>query len=275
MTNRHERRARAAEERRAGRQRASTPGRKAIAELPGVAGVPRLLSFVQGEEASVRLNVAAPQFSTFFTVLDRAYDAAQAAMIPRETDLLILQWFLFCHCSLLRAASMIARGAPDDAAGLSRRALEAAKAAFAVCHDPANAAAWMAYEKRLARWKARESGDKPPPVSLRLKLPKHHKRLDDVGRWIGILSDSGTHFTPEALDHFAFRRKGDKALLSFFVTDRDALDRAMRTCAAVHVLVLHLFNEALKGAFQRSLPWCNAMMAIEQAGARFGSCPGK
>ena len=84
--------------------------------------MPRLLSFIQAEEHLARRNVEAPQFSTFFTALDRAYDAAREAMVPEETDLLILQWFLFCHRSLLGAASMIAHGAPDDTAAITRRA---------------------------------------------------------------------------------------------------------------------------------------------------------
>jgi len=231
--------------------------------------VPRLLSFIQAEEHLARRNVEAPQFSTFFTALDRAYDAAREAMVPEETDLLILQWFLFCHRSLLGAASMIAHGAPDDTAAITRRALEAALAAFAVCYDATNAAAWMAFEKRFARWKARETDDKPAGFSPKFTLPKDHARLNELGKWLGMLSDSGAHFTPEVMENFDFQRQGEKAVLGFFVTDREVLDRAIRTCCACHVIILQLFNEALKDAFLRSREWCDAMNAIEQAGARF------
>jgi hypothetical protein len=211
--NRHERRAREAQDRRRGGQkRKATSDRKVITmQLPGEAGVPRLLSFIQAEEHLARRNVEAPQFSTFFTALDRAYDAAREAMAPQETDLLILQWFLFCHRSLLGAASMIVRGAPNDTAAITRRALEAARAAFAVCYDATNAAAWMAFEKRFARWKARETDDKPARFSPKFTLPKDHARLDELGKWLGMLSDSGAHFTPEVMENFDFQRQGEKA----------------------------------------------------------------
>jgi hypothetical protein len=221
-------------------------------------------SFLWEQERHLHRNLPSPQFSAFVPVIEGAYEAAR---FPEPLDLFVWQLFGVCHRALLLAVSIIARGAPDAASGSTRRALEAARLAFAVKYRPENATAWAAYDERRARWTARDEQRKPPPVSPKLILPPSHPLLEEVGKWIGMLSDSWVHLTPESLGDHELQQKPGMVLHPFFQTDRDELDRALRSTVASHVLVHKLFNEALGGAFTRQPVWCHAMNTISQVSA--------
>ena len=77
------------------------------------------------------------------------------------------------------------------------------------------------------------------------------------------------HFTPEYLDRYDFQRRERDYFLPYFVRNEDHLNRALRTCLACHIIIHHLFNDTLDGAFQRSEAWCRAMRAIGAANERF------
>lgn len=231
----------------------------------------RVVQFFQQEVAHLQKNVRSVHFQTLVPLIERAYDTAFAAVpkpLDRQRDLWSWQALGLCHRSFLVAASIIGRGHPDDAVGTTRRALEAAKAAFAITHDPENAREWMAYEQRMQRWKDRERDDsKPAPVRPKLKLPTDQALLNRVGKWIGMLSDT-LHFTPEFVgNHDAERRPGE-AFLHYFTMDGAEIDRALRTLATCHIHILEVFNEVFGGEFRRSGEWCAAMHAIGAAGDR-------
>ena len=139
--------------------------------------------------------------------------------LDRERDLWSWQALGLCHRSYLVAASIIARGHPDDAVGTSRRAPEAARTAFAISRDPENEREWAAYEQRMQRWKDRERENaKPAPIRPRLKLPPDHALLNQVGKWIGMLSDT-LHFTPEFVGNHEVERRPGEAYLSYFTME--------------------------------------------------------
>src|SRR5712692_3000497 len=199
---------------------------------------PRVTSFFEEQQRHLSRNVTAPQFATFVPLMDEVYEAGFAAR-PVPMEAVVFQLLVLCHRAFLIAVSIIARGHPDDDACATRRALEMAKVAFAVSYNPDNMTAWLAYEERSQRWQARDAGSKPKPVFPRFDLPTEHANLNTVGHWIGILSDSAVHFTPEYLDGYDFQRREHDYFLPYFVTNQDDLDRALRTCSACHIVILN------------------------------------
>ncbi len=79
-------------------------------------------------------------------------------LIPPTSSLHLGHLFIVCHKALLSALTIIGRGLPDDAGGITRRAVEAACLARAFKHDRTNVRRWLAYEARMARWATRQSG---------------------------------------------------------------------------------------------------------------------
>jgi hypothetical protein len=228
-----------------------------------------ILKFLEAQTYQLEQNLQTEQFATLAPAIVRAYDAANLAL-PERTDLAIRKLLWLCHRSFMVAALLIARGHPDDAGPVTRRAIETARVAFALTYNRENLDLWAQYDARRARWAARQEGRKPPSLALDpFKFPKPHPVLDKLGLWLGIYSDMTAHFTPEYLSHYEIERRGDHLFMNFFVTDREDLDRALRACAAVHLAILDLFDEATKGTLQASPPWCAAMAEARGVGRRF------
>ena len=72
---------------------------------------------------------------------------------------------IVCHRALLSAAATIGRALPSDSLGVTRRAVEAARLAVALKHDPKNFERWLSEEQRMARWNARTEGVKPDTLN--------------------------------------------------------------------------------------------------------------
>lgn len=231
----------------------------------------RVVQFLQQEVAHLQRNARTAHFQTLVPLIERAYEAALGAVpkpLDRERDLWSWQALGLCHRSFLVAASIVGRGHPDDAVGTTRRALEAARTVFAIIYDPANEREWAAYEQRLQRWRDRERDDaKPAPIRPRLQLPTDHPLLNQVGKWIGMLSDT-LHFTPEFVGNHEVERRPGQAFLHYFTMEDGEIDRALRTLATCHIHILEVFNEVFGGAFRRSPEWCAAMHALGASGER-------
>ena len=233
---------------------------------------PDVTSFLEAELQHLHVSLSTPHFRELIPPMHVAYNAGWEA-VPKGTDLLVGQLLLLCHRAFLVAVSIIARAHPDDAAGTTRRAIEVAKFAFAVCHDPENLNRWLAYKERTERWEARHQGQKPKRFAVHLNVPRPHELLDQLDSLLGIESDAAVHFTPEYINNYDFERRADHGFFSYFVTDRDHIERTLRGCVATHIIILRTFNEALKGAFQHSQPWCQAMQDIHTAGLRLHPSP--
>src|SRR5262249_54047405 len=144
---------------------------------------------------------------------------------------------LVCHKALMSAAALIALGQPDDSAGVTRRAIEAACLARAIKHDKANLNRWLSYEKRLARWNAREKGLKPQPISPKVVDPPHHKTVEWLRGQLGVLSDGAVHFTPEFFDQQDWRieDKGGETVklsLQYFEPSQQRIEQALIALAS-------------------------------------------
>ena len=150
--------------------------------------------------AAQRSNIASisqlPHFSVLGNLTDRLYEWA-IGLVPKDSPPPFGQLLLICHRSFLSALTLIGQAQPDDAAPISRRAIEVARLALAVKKNPKSAEEWVAYEKRMERWQARNRGEKPKPFSPKLDLPRDHPIISELVKQLGIMSDASVHFTPE------------------------------------------------------------------------------
>ena len=96
---------------------------------------PQMLSldaFIKGDQHNldqIRQNL--PEFRDLMPLIHNLYSRA-IQLVPRQTAPLFGQTLLLCHKAFLCAAVTIGRRHPDDAAPITRRAIEAASVAVAV-----------------------------------------------------------------------------------------------------------------------------------------------
>jgi hypothetical protein len=95
-----------------------------------------------------------PHFTELVPSMFALYERARG-LIPRQLPPLFGQTLLLCHKAFFCAAVTIGRRHPDDAAPITRRAIEAVRLAVAAKADPNLLDEWKAYTTRLARWEAR------------------------------------------------------------------------------------------------------------------------
>ena len=224
-----------------------------------------LYGFLRVQNDHIKVNLASEQFKALIPPVNEAYEAARLE-VSKEVDLTTIQLLLLCHRSFLLAVSLIAGGHPNDAGSVTRRAIEMAKIAFALVYDSENFDRWVNYNVRSGRWAAWSADKKPPRLFTDLKFPKPHSLLDALGKEEGMYSDMGVHCTPEFIAHYPFEQQEKQLFLSYFVADRDHLNRSLRISVATHLQILQLFNETLRGALDRSARWVEAMGKIAAAG---------
>ncbi len=227
-----------------------------------------LIEFLNVQHAHLEENLGSAEFQGLFSPVDDAYEIANKAL-PPEIDLAVRKLLLLCHRSFMVAVGLIAAGNPDDSVPVTRRAIEMARLAFALKHDPKNMAEWLAEEKRRERWEARNKGARPPRLNVKFELPSPHPLLDPLGQWEGILSDVAAHCTPEYLAGYEWERRGESLLLSYIVKERDHILRTLRFVTVVHLKILELFNETTKDVLGTNKDWRDAMEGIRAAGRAF------
>jgi hypothetical protein len=115
--------------------------------------------YIDAQRANISSISQLPHFSKLGDLTDRLYERA-VTLVPKSSPPPFGQLLLICHRSFLSALTLIGQAQPDDAAPISRRAIEAARLALAVKTNPENAVKWTAYEQRMERWQARDRGEK-------------------------------------------------------------------------------------------------------------------
>jgi hypothetical protein len=200
-------------------------------------------------------------FRQLLPKIEALYEKARG-LLPREGPLHLSRSFVLCHKEMFCAAAAIGRGHPEDAAPLTRRAIEIATTTFAITYDEDNLKRWIAIEKRTARWDARDKGLRPSPFHPELKLPPNHKTLTKLRKWLGMLSDVAVHFTPEYLSGQTVTQHEDPAdpamvqlRLSFHEPDLGMVERVLALHVGVHLMILNLFDEALRGRLSSDGEW--------------------
>ena len=220
-----------------------------------------------------------PHFVHLIEPVSSLYDLSMSTLAPDKANPLYVKLFLVCGKALMSAAALIARGQPDDSAGVTRRAIEAACLARAIKHDKANLNRWLSYEKRLARWEAREQGRTPRPLSPKIIYPPGHKTLDWLRGQLGVLSDVAVHFTPEFFDQQDWQTedKGSGTVglsLQYFESSQWTIERVLIALASVSLQILDLFNECFDNAFHGDARWRDLRAEIQRSGQALAKATG-
>src|ERR1039458_5995083 len=155
--------------------------------------------YVDTQQKNFEAIKGSPHYSRLIETIDRLYRATLELGPAHCPRLCFRKMLLMCHKSLLSSATLIARGQPDDAAPVSRRAIEIGHLAIAVHLDSRNYVKWLDEERRNARWQERMKGQRPKsdPGHKWSKDVLEHPLLTQLRTLLGILSDSYAHFTPE------------------------------------------------------------------------------
>lgn len=98
-------------------------------------------AYLKGQENNLAQIRRLPVFRDLVLPVKELYERA-ADLVPPGTPPSFGRILLLGHKSLLSAAALIARGLPDDAAGITRRAIEAVRTGRAIKHDRGNLDRW-------------------------------------------------------------------------------------------------------------------------------------
>ena len=209
---------------------------------------------------------AALKFELFATTcpqMDSLYELSIAGC-PQDKSPVFGQFLLICHKSFLSAATLIGQAQPDDAAPITRRAIEVIRLAAAVKADPSVAKEWVAYEKRMERWKARNEGKKPE--RFHVQIPVEHELVKQLMDTWGIISDADVHFTPEYFHSLRWERRGDSMFLQYFSGEQRTIESAIIQLVGAHMLMLQVLDECLDSAFSANAEWRKLRDEIYAAG---------
>jgi len=211
--------------------------------------------FIQAQKNNLDRGCQTTIFRELVETLDRAYRAIIDRHDPDRPQI-FGRLLLICHKSMLSAATLIAQSQPDDSVGITRRAVEAAKVALAVKLNHENAQQWVSFQERHDRWIRRQQNQKPKPFHVQFKDLKDDPVVEDLDKFLGILSDAYVHFTPEyysSLDWDERRRPdgGGVIFLNYFHRDAREIERHFITLAAVHGVILKAFDKCFDGGISR------------------------
>lgn len=184
--------------------------------------------------------------------MDKLYEVSIGA-VPKDKSPIFAQFLLICHKSFLGAATLIGQAQPDDAGPITRRAIEVVRLAAAVKQNSAITKKWVAYEKRMERWKARDEGDKPKP--LHIHIPVEHPLVKNLMDTWGIISDADVHFTPEYFHSLRWEKRGDKMFLHYFTGEQPAIETAIIQLLGSHMTILQVLDECLDGTLSGNDEW--------------------
>jgi hypothetical protein len=226
-------------------------------------------SYVQAQLQNWSQTRRLPHVAEVIIPLDELYQVSRN-LIPPSSPPTYGRFLLLCHKAFLAAATTIGRCQPDDAAGVTRRAIEIATIAAAMKADPANVDKWLAFEERMARWAERDRGERPRPFHPDIRFPSA-PLVERLRAHLGMLSDASVHFTPEYLDsqRWWIEDKGAPTVtlyLPYFTGDQRTIEREFLFLGTVHADVLDLFDECFDGVFHRDSEWLRRRGAIEKRG---------
>jgi hypothetical protein len=203
-----------------------------------------------------------PHYSRLIETVDRMYRTS-IDLVPAHCPRVCFgKMLLMCHKSLLSAATLIARGQPEDAAPVSRRAIEIGHLAVAVHLDSQNYVKWLDEERRIARNEARLKGERPKndPGHKWGKEVLEHPLLTDLRTFLGMLSDHYAHFSPEFEGNLAWTEEvtpneGRTILLSYFDTTKRTIHLAFVNLATIHLRLMDIFDACFNGGLQNDGGW--------------------
>ena len=175
-------------------------------------------------------------------------------LLPETVDDFFDRIILVCYQSFLSAMSLIGQGQPQDAAPITRRAIEACRIAEAYKMESASIEDWIAYEEINERWRLRIIGEKPDKKIYFSPRPKHPLLIELMDIW-GVYSDAHIHFTPEYFKSLNWRQKNKHSFLIYFQTDNKTLAREIITTTSVHLKILQFIDELLDLSLSANKVW--------------------
>jgi len=229
--------------------------------------------FIDADQQNLdRIRTLLPHFRELMPQMHELYQRS-LDLVPKDA-LVFGRSLLLCHKSLLSAAAMIGRRHPDDAAAITRRAIETARVALAVKHDAKNLERWKNAEQRLARWAARGQGKRPKPVKDIIQYPAGHAGQEELLRYFGLLSDAFVHFTPEFVETQGWRHqtRGEYGYveLPYLETDQRSIERHLLILGGVHMRIVDILDECFDGALSGDDEWRRRRADVAERGARLG-----
>lgn len=219
--------------------------------------------YIRAQRSNIESISKLPHFSVFGQLVDTLYNNA-VSLVPKDSPPHFACLLLLCHKSFLSSITLIAQGQPEDAAAITRRAIEIAQVALAVKAKPVNAEKWVAFEKRMARWQARDRGEKPKNLYADLDLPSDHQILNELKKQLGILSDAHIHFTPEFYGSQHWVHSPGRIKLRYFTSDQRVIERELITLTGIHASILRIFDECFDHAFFGNSDWVQTWTTLEE-----------
>ncbi len=209
-----------------------------------------------------------PHFDILVTGAHRLYDTTIDLMPPSG---LYGPSLLLCHRALLAASTLIGQAQPDDAAPITRRAIEAVLVCLAHKFDRSSFDKWLDVQRRYERWQKRLAGEEPkgPLPGVGWALPAEHPASPiraELNRWKAMLSEADVHHSPA---HLVGERwtvvedaEGRRRHFSYFERDQALLERTLGMTTAVHAKMLEAFDMCFEGALSAHEEWRGAMDAF-------------
>lgn len=228
--------------------------------------------FLENDQFNLdQLRAQLPYWIELVPRVHALYDGA-LRLIPKTSLAFFGKTLLLCHKDFLNASANIGRRHPDDAAAITRRAIEIASLAVAVKRDPTNLERWRSDQERLARWEARLADEKPPHLYADVRYPRDHHALEQLRRLLGVLSDTFVHFTPEYFFEGHDWREttvGESAFieLPYLTTDQRKIEHALLITTDVHAKIIDIHDECLDGALSSDEGWRRLRAELEDRGA--------
>lgn len=219
--------------------------------MPDRQGITNWESFVRAGREFFDANRGCPAYG-LIELVDKIYTNSYfRGGFPRtgdERDNLLHGCFLICHRALLSAATAIGSGHPEDAAAITRRALEAAKISLAVKADPRNLEVWKSIEQRKQRWERRLKGEAPKTFTPKFRNIGSESLYAELQGLIAVLSDFAVHFTPEHLLSYEWVEEpgASGGTDRSFGVDADRVPKEFLMLVGHHRLILHVFDRCLE-----------------------------
>jgi hypothetical protein len=225
-------------------------------------------AFLEHDEFNLRkIRSGLPMFRELMPYVHALYDRSLDLILGNVDTIFFAENLLMCHKAFLCAAATIGRRHPDDAAPITRRAIEAASLAVAVKADPDNFGRWQAYEERLKRWAERDAGRKPRTFYPDIKYP-NNPRLESLRRHLGTLSDAFVHYTPEFAAGHDWRKvkRGDAGYLelAYMTVDQRMIEQQLLLLGGIHVTIVDLFVECFDYLPAKDREWAAIRSDVER-----------
>jgi len=208
--------------------------------------------YIEAQRTNLESALKFELFGAACPLMDKLYELSVAA-VPKDKSPVFGQFLLVCHKSFLAAATLIGQAQPDDAGPITRRAIEVVRLAAAMKADPKVAEEWVAYEKRMQRWEARNEGE--TPKSLHIPIPADHPVVKELmGVW-GIISDGDVHFTPEYFHSLPWETRDDQMFLHYFTGEQRVVESAIIQLLGAHMMMLRVLDDCLDGPLSANSDW--------------------